>query len=225
MQELINDAARLQAKKNALRKDLAARGILQKGATNSYDHYKYFSEAQYKALFTELFSAYGLEHRASEVSVTEFQGTNSQPIGRRVTMDFTLTDVETGYGETCRCSGEGIDKGDKAIYKAQTGALKYYLATTYMVATGDDPENETQPPKPAQKPAPKPKQAAADPDAKADKVRIIKLKAKAMEQGVPEYDLNKWWEEQYGKTTPQNLTPEQRAAAIDYLENLTGAKA
>ena len=36
-----------------------------------------------------------------------------------------------------------MDKGDKAGYKAFTGALKYYLADTFMVATGDDPEKES----------------------------------------------------------------------------------
>ena len=39
--------------------------------------------------------------------------------------------------------GEAIDKGDKAGYKAFTGALKYYLANTFMVATGDDPEKDS----------------------------------------------------------------------------------
>ena len=36
-----------------------------------------------------------------------------------------------------------MDKGDKALYKAKTGALKYFLADNFMVATGDDPETES----------------------------------------------------------------------------------
>ena len=52
-------------------------------------------------------------------------------------------DVETGFFETTDITGEGIDKGDKAGYKAYTGALKYFLADTFMVATGDDPESES----------------------------------------------------------------------------------
>ena len=56
---------------------------------------------------------------------------------------FTLLDVETGFFETTKITGEGIDKGDKAGYKAYTGALKYFLANTFMVATGDDPEKES----------------------------------------------------------------------------------
>ena len=47
--------AKLQQKKNLLRKSLKAKGVLKKGATNTFDKYSYFSEAQYKELFTELF--------------------------------------------------------------------------------------------------------------------------------------------------------------------------
>ena len=55
----------------------------------------------------------------------------------------SLTDIDTGFYEETTITGEGIDKGDKAGYKAYTGALKYYLANTFMVATGDDPEKES----------------------------------------------------------------------------------
>lgn len=135
--------AKLQQKKNALRKVLAEKGILQKGSTNDYDHYKYFSEAQYKKLFTELFSMHGLELTTSITDVKEFSGTTKMPFGRIITMMITLTDSETGWSESSYSIGEGIDKGDKSIYKAMTGALKYYFANTFIVATGDDPETES----------------------------------------------------------------------------------
>lgn len=38
------------------------------------------------------------------------------------------------------CPGEGQDSGDKAIYKAITGARKYALACLLGLATTDDPE-------------------------------------------------------------------------------------
>ena len=72
-----------------------------------------------------------------------FEGTEKQANGRNVKIEFTLTDIDTGFYETSIVTGEGIDKGDKAGYKADTGALKYYLANTFMVATGDDPEKES----------------------------------------------------------------------------------
>ena len=135
--------AKLQAKKNALRKDLKSKGILKKGGSNDYDHYTYFSEAQYKELFTELFSKNNLELKFSELEYNTFEGSGKQCNGRMTRLEFTLIDVETGFFETTVITGEGMDKGDKAGYKAYTGAVKYYLADTFLVATGDDPEKES----------------------------------------------------------------------------------
>lgn len=135
--------ARLQAKKNALRKALKEKGVLKKGGVNDYDKYSYFSEAQYKELFTELFSDAGLELSFNEVEYNTFTGSEKQANGRMPRLNFILTDVDTGFYEETTITGEGIDKGDKAGYKAYTGALKYYLANTFMVATGDDPEKDS----------------------------------------------------------------------------------
>ena len=135
--------AKLQAKKNALRKDLKSKGILKKGGQNDFDHYSYFSEAQYKELFTELFSKNNLELKFSELEYNTFEGSGKNCNGRLTKLEFTLYDVETGFFETTVITGEGMDKGDKAGYKAYTGAVKYYLADTFLVATGDDAEKES----------------------------------------------------------------------------------
>lgn len=132
----------LQKKKNAIRKELHERGILPKGAHNDYDNYDYFSEAQYKELFTELFSKHGLELIIDEADYGTFEGTDKQPFGRVVTLSCTLIDIDTGYSETSRHTGEGLDRGDKAGYKATTGAIKKFLSSTFLVATKDDPERE-----------------------------------------------------------------------------------
>lgn len=134
--------AKLQQKKQALRADLRERGILAKDKQNKFDKYKYFSEAGYKKLFTELFSKHGLEITSSVREVITFDGSNTQPFGRRAHMSFTLSDCETGFYEVSEIAGDSVDKGDKGLYKAYTGALKYYLADTFMVATGDEPEND-----------------------------------------------------------------------------------
>lgn len=137
--------AKLQQKKNALRKSLKDKGVLKDDATNKFDGYTYFSEAQYKLLFTELFSEHKLELKFNELEYTAFNGSEKQSNGRMPKLVFTLFDCETGFYEQTTITGEGIDKGDKAGYKAYTGALKYYLANTFMVATGDDAETITTP--------------------------------------------------------------------------------
>lgn len=134
--------AKLQQKKNGVRKDLKEKGKLKNGELNEYDNYQYFSEAQHKELFTDLLSKHGIELCIDEISYEEFVGTDKQPFGRRVTLAFTLIDIETGYSETSRHTGEGLDRGDKAGYKATTGALKRFLSSTFLVATQDDPERE-----------------------------------------------------------------------------------
>lgn len=135
--------AKLQKKKNALRKTLKAKGVLKKGGTNTFDRYSYFTEAQYKELFTELFADADLELKFTELAYDTFEGSEKQANGRMPKIEFQLMDCETGFYESTIITGEGIDKGDKAGYKAYTGALKYYLADTFMVATGDDPETDS----------------------------------------------------------------------------------
>ncbi len=135
--------AKLQQKKNNVRTALKDKGVLKRGESNDFDRYKYFSEAQYKLLFTELFATHKLELKFTELAYDTFEGTAKQSNGRIPKIRFTLTDVETGFYEETDITGEGMDKGDKAGYKAYTGALKYFLADTFMVATGDDPEKDS----------------------------------------------------------------------------------
>ena len=60
--------AQLQQKKMNLRIDLFNKGILPREGNNTFDEYKYFTEAQYKLLFTELFPRHGLELTMNELS-------------------------------------------------------------------------------------------------------------------------------------------------------------
>lgn len=146
--ELINyeGLISLSKKKNAIRKELCSMGMLINGETNEYDNYQYFSESQYKDLFTMLFSKHGIELAIDEIYYSSFEGTDKQSFGRTVTLACTLIDIETGYSETSRHTGEGLDRGDKAGYKATTGAIKRFLSSTFLVATQDDPEREDEKP-------------------------------------------------------------------------------
>lgn len=53
-----------------------------------------------------------------------------------------FVDVDTGEAVRIHFSGVGADKGDKGIWKAVTGALKYVLTSTFLIPTGDDPEGD-----------------------------------------------------------------------------------
>jgi hypothetical protein len=60
----------------------------------------------------------------------------------RVVMAYTFADVDSGEELVAKVAGQGLDPGDKAPYKAMTGALKYALLQSFLLATGDDPEDE-----------------------------------------------------------------------------------
>lgn len=54
-------------------------------------------------------------------------------------------DIIAPDGSSIRISamGDGADVGDKGTNKVQTGALKYALRHTFLVATGDDPDHQS----------------------------------------------------------------------------------
>jgi hypothetical protein len=85
-------------------------------------------------------------------------------------MYFTLRCGDTGAKVKLLYSGYALDEGDKHIYKAYTGAIKYFLINNFMLSTGDDPEMDS--PKIKQE-APKPKKL------KKEKATTPKLKTKS----------------------------------------------
>ena len=57
-------------------------------------------------------------------------------------LEGTLTH-KSGESMVIRSYGEGQDVGDKAIYKAHTGARKYLIASILGMPTTDDPESDS----------------------------------------------------------------------------------
>ncbi len=55
---------------------------------------------------------------------------------------FTFTDADSGESITLNGIGCGQDTGEKAVYKAMTGALKYALRMNFIIPDESDPENE-----------------------------------------------------------------------------------
>ena len=136
--------AKLQQKKNKARKLLVEMGVLGKKGENEYDHYKYFTEAQYKEVANKVLSQAGLEIKTNLVEMNNYSVQNSKtPVGRTAKMQYLIIDSETGFYEDTIIEGEGLDRGDKAGYKAYTGAFKYFIANTFFIPTGDDPESES----------------------------------------------------------------------------------
>lgn len=120
-------------------------GYIQKDKKNLHFGYNYASEQAIKEKLHPLF----VQHKVIlfPLAVTQVRTLSGEGKEREcfadVSVKFRVFDCESGEyidGEGC---GTGSDKpGDKAPYKAWTGALKYILTTLFLIPTGDDPEND-----------------------------------------------------------------------------------
>lgn len=107
---------------------------LPKTGTNTHQKYKYLEAS----VLVEHMRRYLLDEGVlffANVVDEEKEGKFA-----KVKMEFTLVDAESGEEMKSTFYGEGMDGGDKAYYKAYTGALKYFLVQTFMIPTGDDVE-------------------------------------------------------------------------------------
>ena len=134
-------------KKTLIKKMAAIRadvGRMAKEGRNTSQNYDFLSEAQITEAFKEHLDKHGVMFLYSSV----ITGKQPSPSGKQV-----LTDVEVKYKfvdiEDSNtfiegvAAGQGTDPGDKGVYKAITGAIKYVFMKTFMIATGDDPENDS----------------------------------------------------------------------------------
>jgi len=122
---------------------------VSKKGTNVAQHYKYASEAD----VVEVVRAALIKHRlvvipsvVNQMSV-EIGATQAGNKWRltEITVKYTWIDADSGESiETLIC-GQGVDTGDKGVYKAMTGANKYALLKTFQLPTDDDPEAGEEP--------------------------------------------------------------------------------
>lgn len=122
---------------------------IDKDGTNKFQKYKYVSEANIVGKIRASMVSNGLIAIPNMVScVDQPAGTTSggtMQFLSTICVDYKLIDTDTGESETVRMFSQGIDSGDKGVFKAITGSNKYFLLKTFQIATDDDPENEQVP--------------------------------------------------------------------------------
>lgn len=200
-----------EPEKNLIQKAAAVMAAVQhvpKNGRNQFHGYNYATEADITECVRAEMAAQGLMLIPSVLNVE--WGTVPTKSGTdrlcTLTVEFTLTDGV--QDRKLQVLGEGQDRGDKATYKAMTGALKYALLKLFLIPTGDDPEKDAPEERaPTQRiQAPKPavaaKQAAAPANAAPPPARPAARDATVT---VPPTE----------KVTP---SPEQRAVAKDLTE-------
>lgn len=110
---------------------------IQKQGKNAHFNYKFVKEADIVDRVSESLIANGV---ALSTQYSDYARS-----GDLTSVKATLTFICVDTGETlvAVAFGEGQDKSDKGAPKAQTSALKYALLKTLLIATGDDPEDDS----------------------------------------------------------------------------------
>jgi hypothetical protein len=120
-------------------------GYIQKRGFNEHNNYSYVTAADLAGAVGDILAELGVVIVPQLESITyepNTAGRTEVSRAAQVVMAYTFADVDTGEELTARVAGQGLDAGDKAPYKAMTGALKYALLQSFLLATGDDPEEE-----------------------------------------------------------------------------------
>ncbi len=121
---------------STLHKDLAdvmaIVGYIQKDGKNDFHKYKYASAEKVLGKVNEELSKRGICIQSQAQSIHYEHGH---------AVVWVRLNLRRG-DETISFEGigEGSDKGDKAIMKANTAAIKYALASGFLISWGDDPE-------------------------------------------------------------------------------------
>jgi hypothetical protein len=133
---------------------------MEKDGYNDFQNYNYLSETQVTLKIKKLLDENKVifNHSSQITNVITFQ--NAKGLTNFLTnilVKYSFYDIESGEkmrGEVC---GQGTDSGDKGVYKAITGAIKYIFMKNFLIPTGDDPENEKQTSRPTNRQTYQPK--------------------------------------------------------------------
>ena len=119
--------------------------MIHKDGRNEFHKYNYASLEQWVEVLRPLLRGHGLAVTMTCLGVEDLPPLETSRGGtlRLVRVKARAVVMHTS-GETITLDayGEGSDQGDKAVYKAMTGARKYLLAALSGSATSDDPEDE-----------------------------------------------------------------------------------
>lgn len=111
-----------------------------KNGRNQFQKYDYTTESDAADHLRPLLAKHGI---GVLVAVADVQREDNGITLVRV--DITLGDesgatlTTTSYGEARDVDSKG-SRQDKGLYKAVTGAVKYWMFKTFLISTGDDPE-------------------------------------------------------------------------------------
>jgi len=152
-------------------------GAVPKDGKNTFQNYAYRRHEDIVNKLQPALAAAGVVFVPSAKKIIA-----SEPGYVLLEVTYTVTDGESSV--SCVGLGEGVDKskdgrpGDKAAYKAQTGAMKYALNDLLMLAASDPEEDQVTHGGKPQVAQPRPKtEAAPEPAKKAPAPEVMRIKA------------------------------------------------
>ena len=125
---------------------MAAVERVPKRGRNTFHNYDYATEADIVSVVRQELASRNvmlIPHidQCIRIDLPPKAGKDRDPV-TDVAMVFTFLDGESGESIAKCWRGTGQDGGDKGLYKAITGAEKYFLLKTFLIPTGDDPERD-----------------------------------------------------------------------------------
>jgi hypothetical protein len=201
---------------------------IQKRGLNKFHGYRYATEADVNEKVRDEMAKLNIlmipTLKTHSLRETTTRSGNTEYI-MCVDMDFTFIDADSGESIVFSMSGEGQDTGDKAIYKAISGCQKYALMKTFMIPTGDDPENDDgdAPEQPAPKTAIK-EDRPKDGDA-CSQAQIRKIYSLMKTLNISEEAISAVLQKEFSQNAVSDLSKKEASALIDRMmqKNKEGA--
>lgn len=158
-QNMTASPKRLVAK---LAKVMGSISWVEKRGKNSHFGYNYAQESDIVDAVREKLASEGIFVTTSVESMDLKPTGKTTREGANIFLTLAKTkhifhDGETGEALEVFGFGCGEDSGDKGIYKATTGAMKYFVSKNFLMSTGDDPERDDDKKAERQEPVEKPR--------------------------------------------------------------------
>jgi len=117
--------------------------FIEKRGHNQFHNYDYVQAADVQGTVGLALAKVGVIIAMRNVEI-EYSDATTQKGGHenvvRWRCDYGFIDGDSDEQLWYPAFGEGRDAGDKAVYKARTGAMKYFISQGLCLGMGDDPE-------------------------------------------------------------------------------------
>lgn len=123
---------------------MLAIGGISKSGKNSHQNYAFIKHSDVFAKVQELLGSHGIAMYSNVIGY-ELLPTDK---GTHVVlqMKFILACQDTGQAMECLWVGEAKDSSDKAFNKAMTAGMKYFLLTTFLIASDEAKDADSESP-------------------------------------------------------------------------------